>query len=57
VTAREAGEKWLHLAVGVRIKFEHGGEERRFYPLFDKEINVTVNVSNTISHFFQQNWQ
>jgi hypothetical protein len=57
VKALNAGTQTLFLAVGIRIKFEHGGEEKRFYPLYEKRIDVHVNVARSISEFWNHNWQ
>jgi hypothetical protein len=55
--AVKPGETTLLLVVGVRIKFEKGGQEVRYKPVFDKQIFVEVNSLYMFYGFLVKNWQ
>ncbi len=50
------GKHTLHLCVTVRIKVG-GAEEKRDYPVIDKDITVRVNVPYAVRTFGQQHWK
>ncbi len=57
VTPLQSGVQSLQLVVTVRIKLPGLGEERRNYPVFEKQINVNVNIVYSIKKFMITNWQ
>jgi hypothetical protein len=57
VKALKSGKHTLQLSVGIRLKFEHEVEERRYYPLFEKEIQVEANPLEVSRNFWSRNWQ
>jgi hypothetical protein len=57
VTPSKSGEQELDLAVGVRIKLPTGGEEVRFYPLYERKVKVSVSVWYSTTHFVSDHWE
>jgi hypothetical protein len=57
VKAVRAGEQNLDLVVGVRVKLSKGGEETRFYPLYTRNVKVTVNVWYSTKQFLTDHWE
>jgi hypothetical protein len=53
----KSGKQNLSLVVSVRLKIPNFGEEKKDYPVFDKQINVKVNFLYTAMLFLKNNWQ
>lgn len=52
----KSGTKKLHLLISVRIKFSFG-EERKDFPLIDKDVKVRVNPIFLTKRFISKNWK
>ena len=57
VTPLKSGLYKLYLSVAVRIKIAGIGEEKKDYPVFEKEINVKVNPIYSVKKFIKSYWQ
>jgi hypothetical protein len=57
ITPLKSGEQELDLSVGTRIKLPMGGEEVRFYPLYERKVRVTVSLWYSTTHFFGDHWE
>lgn len=57
VVPLKSGDQLLSLVVTVRIKIPDYGEERKDYPVFDRQIKVKVNPVYTIKTFIESYWQ
>ena len=57
VTALDSGEQHLNLVVGVRLKHSGESDETRFYPLYDRKIDVEVDVGFTVTQFVTNHWE
>jgi hypothetical protein len=57
VRALEAGDQELDVLVGLRVKMGSEDEESRFYPTYERMINVKVNRIYVVRHFLSENWK
>jgi len=57
VTPLKSGEQHLELIVGVRIKHPGETDEGRFYPVYDRKIDVQIDYVFTVSSIWQNYWQ
>jgi hypothetical protein len=53
----EAGTKELDLLVGVRVKEPGSSQESRFYPTYERKVEVTVDRAYEVKHFLGKKWQ
>lgn len=53
----KSGIQFLLLTVTVRIKIPNYDEERKDYPVFERQIRVKVNLSYSINKFIKSYWQ
>ncbi len=53
----KSGIQSLLLTITVRIKIPNYGEERKDYPVFEKQIKVKVNPIYSIINFIKSYWQ
>jgi hypothetical protein len=56
VTPRKSGKKIIHLHVILRIILPFG-EEKKDYPVLDREIAVKVNLGYSVKSFIFANWK
>jgi hypothetical protein len=52
----KSGAKKLHLLISVRIKLSFG-EEKKDFPIIDKDVKVNVNPIYTVKYFISNNWK
>lgn len=52
----KSGSKKLHLLISVRIKLSFG-EEKKDFPIIDKDVKVNVNPIYSTKHFISNNWR
>lgn len=57
VVPLKSGSHVLHLCITTRILIPGYGEEKRDYPVMEKDINVEVNLQYSIIHFIKSYWQ
>lgn len=57
VTPLKSGTQELLLTVTVRIKVPDYGEEKRDYPVYDKQIKVEANRLFSLVNFIKNNWK
>lgn len=57
VVPLESGIQSLELTVTVRIKIPNVGEEKKAYPVFERQINVKVSPAYSTGKFLEINWQ
>ena len=57
VVPLKSGIQYLILGVTVRLKLPNGAEEKKDYPVFDRRIEVKVNLPYTINKFIKSYWQ
>lgn len=57
VMPKKSGKQLLTLVVTVRLKIPNYGEEKKAYPVFDRQIDVKVNPFYTVWAFIKSNWQ
>ncbi len=57
VTPLKFGGQSLSLTVTIRMKMPTYGEERKDYPVFEKQISVMVNPWHIVCKFVEDYWQ
>jgi hypothetical protein len=53
----KSGIQELDLLIGVRIKKEGSTQESRFYPTFERKVDVTIDRGWVAKRFFTKNWK
>lgn len=57
VVPLDSGDQLLSLVITVRIRIPNYGEERKDYPVLDRQIKVKVNPAYTIKNFIKSYWK
>lgn len=57
VTPIKSGQQALSLRIILRLHLNSPDEEHFAYPLYEKDIDVDWNLTETIKTFTQKNWQ
>ena len=57
VSPVQSGSLKLFLSVAARIKIPGYGEEKKVYPVFERNIDVQVNPVYSTQHFLINNWK